>query len=48
MDWTEENVGEKFMDLCDTMKKRLSKQHMPNFFIQRSNMFSNVPQSRLR
>ena len=48
VDWTEENVGEKFMDLWDTMKKRLSKQHMPNFFIQRSNMFSNVPQSRLR
>ena len=48
VDWTEENVGEKFMDLWFHMKTRLSKRSMPNFFIQRNNMFSNVPNHRLR
>ena len=47
VDWTEENVGDRFMDLWETMKKRLSKQHMPNFFIQHCNMFSTVQHHRL-
>ena len=47
VDWTEESVGDRFMDLWETMKKRLSKQHMPNFFIQHSNMFSKVQHHRL-
>ena len=47
VDWTEENVGDRFMDLWETMKKRLSKQHMPNFFVQHSNMFATVQHHRL-
>ena len=47
VDWTEENVGDRFMDLWETMKKRLSKQHMPNFFVQHCNMFATVQHHRL-
>ena len=46
-DWTEENVGEKFLDVWRTLKSRLSKKNLPHYFIQKYNMFSNIPNHKL-
>ena len=46
-DWTEENVGEKFLDLWRTLKSRLTKKNLPHYFIQKYNMFSNIPNHKL-
>ena len=48
VDWTEENIGEKFLDLWDTLYKRLEKQHLPNFFMKGCNMFLTISNHRLR
>ena len=48
VDWTEENIGEKFLDLWDIMLKRLEKQSLPNFFMKNSNMFATISNHRLR
>ena len=47
VEWTEENVGEKFRDLWIQLKEKLINQKMPNYFIPRSNMFANIPSGRL-
>ena len=46
-DWTEENVGEKFLDVWRTLKSRLTKKSLPHYFIQKYNMFSNIPNHKL-
>ena len=47
VEWTEENVGEKFRDLWIQLKEKLINQKMPNYFIPKSNMFANIPSARL-
>jgi len=47
-DWTEENIGEKFMLLFKTLKSNLVKQNMPHYFMRKSNMFANIPNHKLR
>ena len=47
-DWTEENVGEKVKLLMEYLKKHLTKQKMPHYFLSRCNMFANVANHKLR
>ena len=47
-DWTEENIGEKFMLILKTLKTHLVKQKMPHYFMAKSNMFANIPNHKLR
>jgi len=47
-DWTEENIGEKFLLVLKFLKKHVTSQKMPNYFISKSNMFANIPNHKLR
>ena len=47
-DWTEENVGEKVKLLMEYLKKHLTKQKMPHYFLSKCNMFATVANHRLR
>ena len=47
-DWTEENVGEKLLVLLHYLKKHLTKQKMPNYFLSKRNMFATIGNSKLK
>ena len=47
-DWTAENIGEKLMLILKFLKKHVTSQKMPNYFISKSNMFANIPNHKLR
>ncbi|XP_077868706.1 uncharacterized protein LOC100377009 [Saccoglossus kowalevskii] len=40
--WTKENMGERFLELIDDIIAGLTKRNIPNFFIPENNMLSHV------
>ena len=46
-DWPEHRLGSKLVMVIKNFMERLSKSHLPDFFIKRKNLFFNVPNKHL-
>lgn len=46
-DWPEHRLGTKVIVLIKSFMEKLSKGHLPDFFIKKKNMFLNVPNKHL-
>ncbi|XP_022916077.1 uncharacterized protein [Onthophagus taurus] len=45
--WPEHRLGNKMMYVLDGLRKYLSKLEMPDYFIEKKNMFCNIPGAHL-